>query len=95
MEYVRDCNYLVPVPFNFAVDHPYLVFHANQHLNCRVVKQLEPYMCTGIPIPLNLDKLHCIIIAMSCMHSHAHADSFAVVVSIASVICCSDLLLLG
>jgi undecaprenyl pyrophosphate phosphatase UppP len=38
------------------------------------------------PIPLNLDKLHCIIIAMSCMHSHDHADSFYVVVSVASVV---------
>jgi hypothetical protein len=33
-------------------------------------------------IPLNFDKLHCIIIAMSCMPSHDHADSFAVVVSV-------------
>jgi hypothetical protein len=50
----------------------------------------------GISIPLNLDKLHCIIIAMSCIHtSHDHADSFVVVVSVASVVCCSDLLLLG
>jgi hypothetical protein len=52
-------------------------------------------MCVGILIPLNLDKLHCIIIAMSCMPSHDHADSFAVVVSVASVVCYSDLLLLG
>jgi hypothetical protein len=53
-------------------------------------------VCVGIPIPLNLDKLHCIIIAMSCIHaSHDHADSFAVVVSVASVVCCSILLLLG
>jgi hypothetical protein len=69
--------------------------HANQHLNCHVVKQLEPYMCDGIPIPLNLHKLHCIIIAMPCMHSYDHADSFAVVVSVASVVCCSVFLLLG
>jgi hypothetical protein len=39
-------------------------------------------MCVGISIPLNLGKLHYIIIAMSCMHSHEHADSFAVVVSV-------------
>jgi hypothetical protein len=39
-------------------------------------------VCIGIPIPLNLDKLHCIIIDMSCMHSHDHADSFSVVVSV-------------
>jgi hypothetical protein len=51
-------------------------------------------MCVGIPIPLNFDKLHCIIIAMSCMHaSHGHADSFVVVVSVTSVVCCSALLL--
>jgi hypothetical protein len=47
-----------------------------------LVKQFEPYMCVGIPIPLNLNKLHCIIIAMPCMHSHDHADSFAVIVSV-------------
>jgi hypothetical protein len=52
-------------------------------------------MCVGIPIPLNLYKLHCIIIAKSCMLSHDHADSFTVVVSVASVVCCSDLLLPG
>jgi hypothetical protein len=34
------------------------------------------------PIPLNLDKLHCIIIAMPCMPSHDHANSFSVVVSV-------------
>jgi hypothetical protein len=63
---------------------------------CRVVKSLEPYVCVRIPIPLNLVRLHCIIITMSCMHaSHAHADSFTVVVSVASVVCCSDLLLRG
>jgi hypothetical protein len=39
-------------------------------------------VCVGIPIPLNLNKLHCIIIAMPCMHSHDHADSLAVVVSV-------------
>jgi hypothetical protein len=40
-------------------------------------------VCVGISIPLNLDKLHCIIIAMSCIHaSYDHADSFAVVVSV-------------
>jgi hypothetical protein len=40
-------------------------------------------MCAGISILLNLDKLHCIIIAMSCIHaSHDHADSFTVVVSV-------------
>jgi hypothetical protein len=40
-------------------------------------------MCVGILIPLNLDKLHCILIAMSCIHdSHDHVDSFAVVVSV-------------
>jgi hypothetical protein len=40
-------------------------------------------MCVGILIPLNLDKLHCILIAMSCIHdSHDHADSFTVVVSV-------------
>jgi hypothetical protein len=52
-------------------------------------------VCVGIPIPFNLDKVHCIIIAMSCMHTHDHADSFTVVVSVASIVCCSDLLLLG
>jgi hypothetical protein len=53
-------------------------------------------MCVEIPIPLNLDKLHRIIIAMSCIHiSHDHADSFTVEVSVASVVCCSTLLLLG
>jgi hypothetical protein len=52
-------------------------------------------MCVGIPIPLNLDKMHCIIIAMSCMLAYDHADSFAVVVSVAFVVCCSDLLLPG
>jgi hypothetical protein len=46
-------------------------------------------MCAGISIPLNLDKLHCIIIAMSCMLVYDHADSFTVVVSVASVVCCS------
>jgi hypothetical protein len=40
-------------------------------------------MCVGIPILLNLDTLHCIVIAMSCIHaSHDHADSFTVVVSV-------------
>jgi hypothetical protein len=39
-------------------------------------------VCVGIPIPFNLDKLHCIIIAMPCMHSNDHADSFALVVSV-------------
>jgi hypothetical protein len=48
-------------------------------------------MCVRIPILLNLNKLHCIIIAMSCILSHEHAGSFSVVVSIASVVCCSDL----
>jgi hypothetical protein len=67
--------------------------YLNQYLKCRVVKQLEPYVCVGISIPLNFDKLHCILIAMSCIPSHAHADSFSVVVSIASVVCCSVLLL--
>jgi hypothetical protein len=53
-------------------------------------------MCAGIPIPLNLDKLHGSILAMSCIHnSHDHADSFTVVVSVASVVCCSNLLLPG
>jgi hypothetical protein len=74
----------------------FCVCHANQHLKYRVVKQLELYMCVGILIPLNFDKLHCIIIAMSCIHaSYDHADSFTVVVSVASVVCCSVLLLLG
>jgi hypothetical protein len=53
-------------------------------------------VCVGILIPLNLDKLHCIIIAMSCIHaSHDHADSFTVVVSVAYVVYYSVLLLLG
>jgi hypothetical protein len=53
-------------------------------------------VCVGIPVPLNFGKLHCTIIAMSCIHdSHDHADSFIVVVSVASVVCCSILLLLG
>jgi hypothetical protein len=70
--------------------------HANKNLNFHVVKQLELYVCVGIPIPLNLNKLHCIIIAISCMHaSHDHANSFAVVVNVAYIACCSDLLLLG
>jgi hypothetical protein len=50
-------------------------------------------VCVGIPILLNLDKLHCIIIAMSCMLAYDHADSFTVVVSVASVVCYSNLLL--
>jgi hypothetical protein len=40
------------------------------------------YVCVGIPIPLKFDKLHCIIIAMSCMLTYDHADSFPVVVSV-------------
>jgi hypothetical protein len=53
-------------------------------------------MCVGIPVPLKFDKLHCIILAMPCMHaSQDHADSFSVVVSVVSVVCYSDLLLLG
>jgi hypothetical protein len=57
--------------------------HANQHLNCRVVKQLELYVCVCRNlIPLNLDKLHCIIIVMSCMLAYDHAEYFAVVVSV-------------
>jgi hypothetical protein len=52
-------------------------------------------MCVGILIPLNLHKLHYIIIAKSCMPSHDHADSFTVVVSVTSVVCCRDLLLPG
>jgi hypothetical protein len=52
-------------------------------------------MCVGILFRLNLDKLHCIILAMSCTLARDHADSFTVVVSIASVVCCSDLLLPG
>jgi hypothetical protein len=57
-------------------------FPANQHLKCHVVKQLEQNICVcvGILIPLNLNKLHCIIIAMSCMLAYDHADSFTVVV---------------
>jgi hypothetical protein len=59
------------------------LFHANQHLNCCVVKQLESYMCvSGFQFRLILHKLHCIIIAMTCMHSHDHADSFVIVVSL-------------
>jgi hypothetical protein len=42
---------------------------------------------------LILHKLHCIIIVMPCMLAYDHADSFAIVVSIASVVYCSDLLL--
>jgi hypothetical protein len=46
MEYVRDCYYLVLVPFNFAVDHPYLVCHANQHLKLSVESNLNHiYVC--------------------------------------------------
>jgi hypothetical protein len=52
-------------------------------------------MCVGIPILLKFDKLHCIIIAMSCMLAYDHVDSFAIVVSVASIICCSTLLLPG
>jgi hypothetical protein len=59
-----------------------LLCHVNQHLNCRVVNQLELYACVRILIPFNLDKLHCIIIAIPCMHSNDHADSFALVVSV-------------
>jgi hypothetical protein len=43
-------------------------------------------VCVGIPVPLNFDKLHCIILVMSCMLAHYHADSFAVVVSVASIV---------
>jgi hypothetical protein len=39
-------------------------------------------VCVGISIPLNLDKMHCIIIAMSCMLAPDHAESFPVVVSV-------------
>jgi hypothetical protein len=39
------------------------------------------YVCVGIPIPLKFDKLHYIIIAMSCMLTYDHADSFPIVVS--------------
>jgi hypothetical protein len=46
-------------------------------------------------VPLNLDKLYCIIIAMSCMLAYDHDDSFSVVVSVASAVCCSTLLLPG
>jgi hypothetical protein len=52
-------------------------------------------VCVEIPVPLNFDKLHCIILAMSCMLVHDHADSFVVVVSVAFIVCCSDLLLPG
>jgi hypothetical protein len=52
-------------------------------------------MCARILIPLNLDKLHCIIIVISCMLVYDHADYFTVVVSVAFVVCCSVLLLLG
>jgi hypothetical protein len=75
-----------PIPF---------LCHANKQLNCRVVRKLESYMCVGIPIPFNLNKLHCIIIAMSCMLAYDHAESFTIVVIFASVVCCSDLLLPG
>ena len=37
------------------------------------------------PVTLNPIKLHCIILAMSCMLATDHADSFAVVVRFASV----------
>jgi hypothetical protein len=53
-------------------------------------------MCvSGFQFRLILSKLHCIIIAMSCMLAYDHADSFAVVVSVAFIVCCSDLLLPG
>jgi hypothetical protein len=41
-------------------------------------------MCvSGFQSRLILNKLHCIIIAMSCIHtSYDHADSFVVVVSV-------------
>jgi hypothetical protein len=72
------------------------LYHANKHLNCCVVEQLEPYMCVlGFQFRLILNKLHCIIIAMSCIFAYDHDDSFAVVVSVASVVCCSNLLLTG
>jgi hypothetical protein len=44
-------------------------------------------------ILLNLNKLHCIIIAMPCIPSHDHVDSFSILVSVASVVCCSDFFL--
>jgi hypothetical protein len=50
-------------------------------------------ICVGILIPFNFEKLHCILIAMSCMPLHDHLDSFAIVVSIAFVAFCSVLLL--
>jgi hypothetical protein len=59
------------------------LFHANQHLNLSCSKiTWTIYVCRN-PIPLNFDKLHCTIMAMSCIHaSHDHADSFAIVVSV-------------
>jgi hypothetical protein len=79
-------NMVFPLHLILCSSHLPCLCHANQHLKYRVVKQLEPYMCIGISIPLNLDKLHCIIIDMPCMHSHDHADSFSIVVSVASVV---------
>jgi hypothetical protein len=53
-------------------------------------------MCvSGFQFRLILNKLHCIIIAMSCMLAYDHAEYFVVVVSVASVVCCSNLLLPG
>jgi hypothetical protein len=70
-----------PMPF---------LFHANKQIKLLCSKTTWTiFVCVGILILLNLDKLHCIIIVMSCIHaSHDHAESFAVVVSIASVACC-------
>jgi hypothetical protein len=71
--------------------------HANQQLICGVEKQLEPNnLCVGIPIPLKLYKLHRrIMYAMPCISYLDHADSFAVVVNCASVVCSSASLLHG
>jgi hypothetical protein len=73
-----------------------MLYHANQHLICGVDEQLEPNNCLfGIPIPLKLDKLHRIMFAMPWISYHDHADSSFVVVSGASVVCSSALLLPG
>jgi hypothetical protein len=53
MEYLGITKYGYPTSFNFVYLTYALSCHANQLLNCRVVKQLELYVCVGIPIPLN------------------------------------------
>jgi hypothetical protein len=70
------------------------LFHVNQLLNCRVVKQLEPYTCVS-EFRFRLIWISCIASNCHVMHTcfTDHVDSFAIV-SFASIVCCSVLLLL-